>query len=237
MRVYAAYKPFIEDKVDTFAEVTQWQLYFTMLAALAIRVNVDDESLQDRNSFDVVLVILQFIAPVIVVGHYAIFEARDDARTIKALSADANEGRGRLSSGIFDVFSGFRARLGSGKKTLTNGSGDDGEGGLELGDIYSSVDETRNSENPLHVVPIPIAIKRPSAVPLPPLDWDGYEKKEYQETKKQKLKEIRVMKNYLRAVSGERPIEESLPPHVAKSVSKDDSECIRVNNSLNDTNL
>ena len=83
MRVYAGYKPFNDDKVDTFAEVAQWQLFFTMFAALAIRVEVDGESLQDRVYFDVTLVVLQFIAPVIVVGYYAIFEARGDYEVAK----------------------------------------------------------------------------------------------------------------------------------------------------------
>ena len=80
MRVYAGYKPFIEDKVDTF--VAQWQLFFTMFAALSIRVNVDCESLQDRSYFDVMIVILQFIAPLIVVMHYFVFEAKDDGETL-----------------------------------------------------------------------------------------------------------------------------------------------------------
>jgi len=83
MRVYSGYKPFNDDKVDTFAEVAQWQLFFTMFAALAIRVEVDGESLQDRVYFDLTLVVLQFIAPVIVVVHYAFFEARGDWETAK----------------------------------------------------------------------------------------------------------------------------------------------------------
>ena len=135
MRIYAGYKPFIEDKVDTFAEVAQWQLFFTMFAALAIRVNVDDESFQDRNSFDVMLVILQFIAPFIVVVHYFMFEARDDARSKKQIVSDVNEERGRASSGFRDVFSGFKTSVGGGNdKQLTIENGEDV---LELGNIFS----------------------------------------------------------------------------------------------------
>ena len=37
-----------------------------MFAALAIRVNIDNESLDDKRVFDVALVILQFVAPLAV---------------------------------------------------------------------------------------------------------------------------------------------------------------------------
>ena len=40
MRVYARYKPFIEDKADWFAEFTRWQLFsFSIFTALIIRVS------------------------------------------------------------------------------------------------------------------------------------------------------------------------------------------------------
>jgi hypothetical protein len=95
MRVYAGYKPFIEEKVDTFAEVAQWQLFFTMFAALAIRVDVDGESLQDRVYFDALLVGLQFVAPIIVAGHNILFEARGYAKkareTLSTRGLVANE--------------------------------------------------------------------------------------------------------------------------------------------------
>jgi len=151
MRVYAGYKPFIEDKVDTFAEVAQWQLFFTMFAALSIKVNVDDESLQDRSSFNVMLVILQFITPLIVVVHYFVFEAKDDAETMKRSLSDANEGRERASSGFRDVFSGFKVKVGWSKDNVNPLRIENGEDGLELGNIYSG---GRNSEtasaNPIH---------------------------------------------------------------------------------------
>ena len=52
MRVYAAKKPFIDPDIDTLSEAAQYQLYFVMFSALAIRVNLDDESLQDQKMFD-----------------------------------------------------------------------------------------------------------------------------------------------------------------------------------------
>ena len=133
MRIYAGYKPFIEDKVDTFAEVAQWQLFFTMFAALAIRVNVDGESLQDRNAFDVMLVILQFIAPFSVVVHYFVFEARDDARSMHQTKSDVHEEWGLASSGVRDVFSGFKTSVGGDKDKQLAIEND--EDGLELGNI------------------------------------------------------------------------------------------------------
>lgn len=35
----------------------------TMFAALAIRINIDDEGLEDKRVFDIALFVLQFIAP------------------------------------------------------------------------------------------------------------------------------------------------------------------------------
>ena len=114
---------------------SQWQLFFTMFAALSIKVNVDDESLQDRSSFDVMLVILQFIAPLIVVVHYFVFEAKDDAGTLKRSLSDANEGRERASSGFRDVFSGFKVKVGWSKDNVNPLRIENGENGLELGNI------------------------------------------------------------------------------------------------------
>ena len=71
--------------------------------------------------------------------------------------------------------------------------------GIELGNVYSGGDDDIiDSNNPMHGV----KIRKPSAVPLPPLDWDGYNKKEYKGAKKQKLKELADMSKYLRSVSG-----------------------------------
>jgi len=60
MRIYSGFKPFLEDKTDRLAEMMQWQLLFTMLAALALKVNLAGESQQDKKYFDVMLVLLQF---------------------------------------------------------------------------------------------------------------------------------------------------------------------------------
>ena len=194
MRVYSGYKPFVEDKIDTFAEVAQWQLFFTMFAALAIRVDVDGESLQDRYSFDVMLVILQFIAPFIIVVHYFVFEARDDSKTLKRALSDANEGRDRASSSVYDIFSGLRKSLGWDKDApLAIGEGQENE--IELGNIYSGGGDNLSNSNPLHS-------RKPSAVPLPPVDWDGYEQKQFKGLQQKKIDEVANMNKYLKSVSG-----------------------------------
>ncbi|GMI15132.1 hypothetical protein TrLO_g12221 [Triparma laevis f. longispina] len=60
-RVYSGTKPFIDPFNDKFAEVALWQQFMTMLGALCIKVNLDDESLQDRGYFDMALTATQFL--------------------------------------------------------------------------------------------------------------------------------------------------------------------------------
>jgi hypothetical protein len=70
MRIYAGYKPFVDHGNSLLAECAQWQLFFTMFAALLIRVDVDKESVQDKAMFDAVLVGVQFAAVVVLVTQY-----------------------------------------------------------------------------------------------------------------------------------------------------------------------
>ena len=58
MRIYASQKPFIGENIDVTSEAAQWQLFF-MFSRLAIRVNLDSESLQDKDMFDLVLLSIQ----------------------------------------------------------------------------------------------------------------------------------------------------------------------------------
>jgi len=69
MRIYSGYKPFVDEKLDKLAELMQWQLIFTMVAALAMKANLAEESEQNQRYFDVLLVLIQFgSASVIAVG-------------------------------------------------------------------------------------------------------------------------------------------------------------------------
>jgi hypothetical protein len=64
MRVYAAKKPFIEGNIDMVSEAAQLQLFFVMFSALAMRVDLDCESLQDQKAMDYMVLAIQGLAPV-----------------------------------------------------------------------------------------------------------------------------------------------------------------------------
>ena len=100
MRIYAGYKPFIENSNDVLAETAQWQLFFTMLAALAIRVNVDGESLQDKQAFDILLCLIQIAAVGVGFTQYAFF--KEDLAGAKEAIGDA-QGRGAAKVGEGEV--------------------------------------------------------------------------------------------------------------------------------------
>jgi len=97
------------------------------------------------------------------------------------------------SIGLYDIFSGLRKSFGRRKDRPS--AVDDGQGGLELGNIYSGgEDGSRTRVNPM-------SVKRPSDVPLPPIDWEGYKTKEYKHAKAYKLKQEEDMKKYNQQVA------------------------------------
>ena len=65
MRVYAYYSPFIKSDQDVIAEAAQWSLFFILFGALLIRLNMDNESLQDRAYFDFMMVVVNMM-PIII---------------------------------------------------------------------------------------------------------------------------------------------------------------------------
>merc|ERR1711871_1867677 len=65
MRVYSDRHPFTSPRMDKFNIAAQLQLYFTLLGALAIKVNLDNENLQNKGYFDLVLTCVQFV-PVLI---------------------------------------------------------------------------------------------------------------------------------------------------------------------------
>ncbi|GMH50067.1 hypothetical protein TrRE_jg13386, partial [Triparma retinervis] len=95
MRVYSGKKPFIEDFYDGFSEVAQWQLFFTLLGALAMKVNLDDASLSTRAYFDYILTGMQFVPLFLVTAFYA---AHAGGR-VKMSNADALGGGGGGAGG------------------------------------------------------------------------------------------------------------------------------------------
>ena len=60
-RMYSSCSPLTSSFNDTFNKVAMWQLFFTMFAALAMKVNMDNKSLQDQSYFDWLLTLIQFV--------------------------------------------------------------------------------------------------------------------------------------------------------------------------------
>ncbi|GMI58414.1 hypothetical protein TeGR_g1540 [Tetraparma gracilis] len=85
MKMYATYSPFVNAKADKLAEIAQYQLFFTMLAALCIKVDISEEDNYNKRMFDGALAGLQFMGPVLLVyqgGASSSFNA-DDANKKK----------------------------------------------------------------------------------------------------------------------------------------------------------
>lgn len=64
MRVYSGYSPFILHSHDRLVETAQWQLFFTLLGALCMRVDIVESYLQYQ--FDLVMTGLQFVLLVLI---------------------------------------------------------------------------------------------------------------------------------------------------------------------------
>ena len=140
MRVYAAKKPFVEHDIDTLSEAAQWQLFFVMFSALAIRVNLDDESLQDQEMFDWMMLIMQFLAPAIMVVAKIYNASRRGVggmleEGLRAASEEYGLGGANNVIALGDSAKGMRDEFGGG-----GGSEDeDEENGLQLTNIFSGM--------------------------------------------------------------------------------------------------
>lgn len=108
MRVYSGSKPFVDDFKDKFSEVAQWQLFFALFAALVMKVNLDNENLQDRGYFDMILTCIQFVPALIISA----------TNFLNAIIAN-DEAKGKL-------LGSFRKNRGAGER------------GLEMGDIVTN---------------------------------------------------------------------------------------------------
>ncbi|GMH57983.1 hypothetical protein TL16_g02514 [Triparma laevis f. inornata] len=71
IRIFSGCEPYIEYKVDVFMEMSQWQIFFVMFAALLIRV--DDmlgeagTKLKKKKIFDAILLATQCLAPAVLI--------------------------------------------------------------------------------------------------------------------------------------------------------------------------
>jgi hypothetical protein len=66
MRIYSGLAPFIKDSHDFLVEIAQWQLFFTLLGALCIRVDITAEDKWNRATFDFILLAIQCVIPVLI---------------------------------------------------------------------------------------------------------------------------------------------------------------------------
>eukprot|EP00519_Triparma_laevis_P001961 CAMPEP_0182516702 /NCGR_PEP_ID=MMETSP1321-20130603/40862_1 /TAXON_ID=91990 /ORGANISM="Bolidomonas sp., Strain RCC1657" /LENGTH=595 /DNA_ID=CAMNT_0024724333 /DNA_START=1 /DNA_END=1786 /DNA_ORIENTATION=+ len=85
--VYRDCKPFTSESTDGLNSATQLQLYFTLLGALAIKVNLDGEKLQDKGYFDVILTGVQFVPALIsfLMSMWKAKQSKDSKTMMKAL--------------------------------------------------------------------------------------------------------------------------------------------------------
>lgn len=84
--VYRDCKPFTSESTDGLNSATQLQLYFTLLGALAIKVNLDGEKLQDKGYFDVILTGVQFM-PALISFLMSFWKAKKSKNSKKMMKA------------------------------------------------------------------------------------------------------------------------------------------------------
>ncbi|GMH64269.1 hypothetical protein TrST_g3626 [Triparma strigata] len=146
MRVYAAKKPFIEGDIDTISEAAQWQLFFVMFSALAMRVNLDGESLQEQKAMDYMMLSIQGLAPATMILSKLIRICKGNTKENLngAASASAEEYGG---GGVKDLKSEYGGdddeEIGKGGKGVgayeMSFIGKDEENGLQLTNIFSGM--------------------------------------------------------------------------------------------------
>jgi len=148
MTVYGKFKPFIKSRHDTLAEIAQFQLFFTMLGALCIKVNMAEEDGYDERTFDGMLAAIQFAGPVLLAyqsfvscggrgekggggdGGEGMFELRKAAKSIKEEGGGGGGGGSSFARQLRALSS--CVALGGGSKTRKRGSEGDVGNALEM---------------------------------------------------------------------------------------------------------
>jgi len=69
-------KVFVNSKSDRLAEVVQWQLSFTMLAALCIKVDITGEDDYNNKTFDLALGLMQCMGSLLLVYQAVLFNGK-----------------------------------------------------------------------------------------------------------------------------------------------------------------
>ncbi|GMI38984.1 hypothetical protein TrCOL_g11663 [Triparma columacea] len=129
MRVYSDRRPFVSEFTDKFNNAAQLQLYFTLLGALAMKVNLDNENLQNKGYFDMILTGVQFV-PTLITTIVNLVKAKQLTTTeIETLLRESRQAR-RDKSG------------------LDFGNVDLDDGGVELSALGSSTQGSQRSTAP-----------------------------------------------------------------------------------------
>jgi len=131
MKVYSKYSPFVKDEHDWLAEVGQWQLFFTIFAALLMKMDVTTIDGYNVMAFDMMLCVLQLIGPAL--GAFQVlYGAGMKVKGKKVLKKKKGKGKGGSGSG-----EGIGEGLGMGEGG-GGGGYDMDEVGLEMVSPFSS---------------------------------------------------------------------------------------------------
>ncbi|GMI40527.1 hypothetical protein TeGR_g4099, partial [Tetraparma gracilis] len=158
MKMYAKYNPFVNAKADKLAEIAQYQLFFTMLAALCIKVDISEEDNYNQKMFDLCLSGLQLTGPVLLVyqgfvqggakGAALNTEtggAMDDVRAMARSYSDAKGAAKELE------MSSLGKRFGRQLRAMSSGiGGTKAELGVERGGLDAARRKWDGADNPLH---------------------------------------------------------------------------------------
>ncbi|GMI40505.1 hypothetical protein TrCOL_g10999 [Triparma columacea] len=126
---YRDRRPFVSEFTDKFNNAAQLQLFFTLLGALAMKVNLDNENLQNKGYFDMILTGVQFVPTLI-------------ATIVNLVKAK------RLTTTEIDTLLRESRQARSDKSGLDFGNVDLDDGGVELSAVGSSTQGSQRSTAP-----------------------------------------------------------------------------------------
>lgn len=189
MRVYAKYKPFVDHKHDRLAEAAQWQLFFTMLAALCLKVEITTEDGYSQQMFDFTLAAIQLVAPALLIYQMFLQKGNGDTDGKEEFGSGAgflgNVYRGRGTT-AFDVFSGFSNRFRTKSGTEVKKIKEEGDC-IKLSDIDNPVLKVGEMQKDRFDT---------IGVPMPPSDWAGYRDPKYKKNRDVRDNELEIIRQH-----------------------------------------
>jgi hypothetical protein len=151
------YNPYLEKRDNLLSILSSIQIFVIILIALVMKrrkgvVKVEDEgeSFDDKYLGYVLFILIGLLISVFLLsGIVSQFVKRSRRRETDG-ELGGGGARERTSTGLYDIFSGLRKSFGRRKDRPL--AIDDGQGGLELGNIYlGGEDGSRTSSNPMSV--------------------------------------------------------------------------------------